>query len=47
MFDLGVLLADRGEPVGAEQWYRRAVEAGHAGAMFNLGVLLKERGALD
>jgi TPR repeat protein len=46
MFNLGVLLTERGEQAEAEQWYRKAVAGGtgDAGVMFNLGVLLTERG---
>ena len=41
-FNLGVLLADRGELGEAESWLRRAAEAGDTGAQTNLGVLLLE-----
>jgi len=44
-FNLGVCYADGdGVAKDAEQavsWYRRAAEAGHAGAQFNLGVVLR------
>ena len=46
MYNLGVLLEERGELGEAETWYRRAADAGDSGAMFNLGVLLHQRGEL-
>ena len=44
MYNLGVLLEERGEVAEAVQWYREAAGSGHAHAMYNLGVLLQERG---
>lgn len=41
------LLQERGDPDGAEQWYRRAIGAGNPVAMSHLGALLQERGDLD
>jgi TPR repeat protein len=46
MFNLGVLLEQRDEPVEAEHWWRTAAASGHAGAMTNLGVLLEKRSEL-
>ena len=42
MNNLGVLLADQ-DPAAARRWYEQAAEAGHTGAMINLGVLLADR----
>ena len=41
---LGVLLENRHDTFGAEQWYRRAADAGNLDAMVNLGNLLHGRG---
>jgi tetratricopeptide (TPR) repeat protein len=38
---------DQGKEDQAEQWYRRAADAGDTGAMVNLGVLLKDQGKGD
>jgi peptidoglycan hydrolase-like protein with peptidoglycan-binding domain/tetratricopeptide (TPR) repeat protein len=43
-FRLGLLLAQEGERVGAEDAFRRADERGHADAAFELGVLLAHQG---
>jgi TPR repeat protein len=40
MFNLGLLLEDS-DPGQARRWWEKAAEAGHVGAMFNLGVLLR------
>ena len=45
--NLGLLFAERGDVAEAERWYRRAATEGHAGAMINLGLLLKGRGGHD
>ncbi|GLZ79515.1 hypothetical protein Afil01_43220 [Actinorhabdospora filicis] len=47
MYNLGILLQQRGDLDGAEKWYRRATETGHTDATFNLGILLEQRGDLD
>ena len=44
MFGLGVLLDGQGKAGEAEEWYRKAATAEHAGAMFNLGALLHGQG---
>jgi TPR repeat protein len=44
MGSLGVLLATQRKNAEAEQWYRKAADAGRTSAMFNLGVLLREQG---
>ena len=46
MYNLGVLLKQRGELGEAECWYREAAAAGDSDAMNNLGMLLKQRGEL-
>ncbi|UGT55002.1 caspase, EACC1-associated type [Nocardia asteroides] len=46
MIELGDLLKQRGELVGAETWYRRAADDGNSDAMVHLGDLLKNRGDL-
>lgn len=46
-YNLGVLLARRGDLEGAEAAYRRADERGNGAAAYNLGVLLDERGDTD
>jgi TPR repeat protein len=43
MYNLGVLLVERGELGEAEECYRRAA-AGHTSAMYNLGKMLQRRG---
>ena len=47
MNNLGLLLAEAGRTEEAEQWYRRAAEAGHIKAMYNLGLLAKGQGQPD
>jgi len=48
MNSLGLLVEyQRGELDEAQTWYRRAAEAGHSEAMFNLGALLRGRGESD
>ena len=47
MYNLGVLLQERGDLNGAKTWWTKAADLGHPGAMHNLGVLLKERGNLN
>jgi TPR repeat protein len=42
-----MLLELRGDMYGAEAAYRRADERGHAGAAFNLGVILANRGDVE
>ena len=42
-----VLLGEQGRQDQAEQWYRKAADAGDADAMVNLGALLAERGEED
>ncbi|MFD8669514.1 tyrosine protein kinase, partial [Streptomyces microflavus] len=42
--NLALLLAETGRGEEGEGFYRRAVEAGDTGAMFNLGNLLAETG---
>jgi len=42
-FNLGVLLNEKGQPVEAERWYRKAIEAGHSGAAFDLADLLRKQ----
>ena len=42
-----VLLGEQGKQDQAEQWYRKAADAGDADAMVNLGALLAERGEED
>jgi hypothetical protein len=47
MYNLGLLLQQRGgagDLAEAEDWYRRAADAGITGAMYDLGVLLERRG---
>ena len=39
-----MLLENRHDTFGAEQWYRRAADAGDIDAMVNLGNLLHGRG---
>ena len=46
-FNLGVILHQRGDVVGATAAYERAEESGDPDAAFNLGVLLYESGDLD
>jgi hypothetical protein len=46
-YNLGVLLAERGDLEGAEAAYRRADERGHPGGASKLGLLPKERGDLE
>ena len=46
MFNLGIVLYERGDLTEAETWWRRAVENGDTSAMHNLGTLLHERGNL-
>ncbi|MFE7722744.1 protein kinase [Nocardia rhizosphaerihabitans] len=47
MYNLAVLLEERGQQTDAENWYRRAADAeGHPATMYNLGNLLKRRGKL-
>jgi tetratricopeptide (TPR) repeat protein len=41
------LLGEQGRQDQAEQWYRKAADAGDADAMVNLGALLAERGEED
>jgi len=38
---------EQGEPDQAEQWYRKAADAGNTNAMVNLGLLLRKRGQAD
>lgn len=45
-FELGGVLAEKGDMRGAESAYRRADEQGHPFAASNLGVLLEQRGDL-
>lgn len=48
MVNLANLLSDElGEPVAAEHWYRRAVDAGSAIAAENLGLMCTDQGRLD
>jgi TPR repeat protein len=44
MFNLGLLLCKRGKDDEAEEWYRRASDAGDTDAMTNLGILLEDQG---
>jgi peptidoglycan hydrolase-like protein with peptidoglycan-binding domain len=44
LFELGLLLEERGDLAGAEAAYLRADQRGHPAAASNLGVLLEERG---
>jgi hypothetical protein len=46
MFNLGVLLQQRGDLAEAEAWYRRAADADDTRAMSYLGVLLQQRRGL-
>jgi Flp pilus assembly protein TadD len=46
-FNLGVLLHERGDHVGAAAAYQRAEQRGDRDAAFNLGVLLYEAGDLE
>jgi TPR repeat protein len=46
-YHLGEGLAGRGDPAGAETWYRRAAEQGVPAAAFELGYLRESRGDLD
>ncbi len=41
MYNLGVLLQERGDLNGADTWYRKAADLGDTGAVCNLGVLLQ------
>ena len=43
----GSCSASRAKQDQAEQWYRKAADAGDADAMVNLGALLAERGEED
>ncbi|MFC9911802.1 FHA domain-containing protein [Streptomyces sp. NPDC127197] len=47
-FGLGMIRYARGDPVGAEQFFRRCLDLGsrHAGARYMLGVLAEQRGDL-
>jgi len=45
-FNIGVLLEEQGDKVGALAAYRRADEDGHGPAASNLGVLLEEQGEI-
>jgi Flp pilus assembly protein TadD len=45
MTSLGVLVASRGRVDEAEEWYRRAAEAGSPEAMNNLGAVVERRDA--
>ncbi|GLZ78192.1 hypothetical protein Afil01_29990 [Actinorhabdospora filicis] len=47
MYNLALLLTERGDLDEAETWYRRAADTGNTDAMNNLGLLLKQRGDLD
>ena len=47
MFNLGVILGERGELEEAEAFYREAAEAGDADAMVNLAVVLEQRGEVE
>ena len=38
---------EKGDPEEAEEFYRRAAEAGHVGAMVNLGILLRTQDRPD
>ncbi len=42
MFRLGVLVEGESDPAEARRWYERAAEHDHAGAMYNLRVLVSE-----
>src|SRR4051794_19860660 len=46
MYNLAMLLQQRGELGEAETWYRQAAKAGDSRAMANLGALLHQRGEL-
>ena len=46
-FALGNSMIAEGDTEGAEACWRQAGEAGHSKSMFNLGLLLGERGVLD
>ncbi len=48
-YNLGVILAKRGEPEEAEEHYRRSIEINprYADAHNNLGILLRKRGELE
>ncbi|MGA8364447.1 MAG: tetratricopeptide repeat protein [Solirubrobacteraceae bacterium] len=46
-FNVGILLADRGDMRGAEAAYRRADQLGSQRGAFNLGQILRHRGSLD
>jgi hypothetical protein len=50
MNNLGILLADWLEPpelAGARRWLQKAAEAGHTGAVYNMGVLCAVQGDTD
>ena len=43
MHNLGMLLLESGDTQGAQKWWERAAEAGHHGAMWNLGLLIGKK----
>jgi TPR repeat protein len=44
MIGLGIGLGGRGDATAAEQWLRRADDAGEARGTYNLGLLRAQRG---
>jgi TPR repeat protein len=44
MFNLGLLLAKQGRTAEAEEWYRKASDAGDTDAISNLGSLFARQG---